>query len=43
MKNTDSHQQHLNQVTLIGMLVAIGIVFGDIGTSPPSYFHENFQ
>ncbi len=34
MENIDSHQQHLNQVTLIGMLVAIGIVFGDIGTSP---------
>ena len=34
MENTDSHQKHLNQVTLIGMLVAIGIVFGDIGTSP---------
>jgi hypothetical protein len=34
MENTDSHQQHLNQVTLMGMLVAIGIVFGDIGTSP---------
>ncbi len=34
MENTDNHQQHLNQVTLVGMLVAIGIVFGDIGTSP---------
>ncbi|SRR6266545_13075 len=34
MKNTNGHQQHLNQVTLIGMLVAIGIVFGDIGASP---------
>jgi KUP system potassium uptake protein len=32
MENTDSHQKHLNQVTLVGMLVAIGIVFGDIGT-----------
>lgn len=34
MENTDGHQQHLNQVTLMGMLVAIGIVFGDIGASP---------
>ncbi|MCI0389909.1 MAG: KUP/HAK/KT family potassium transporter [Acidobacteria bacterium] len=34
MENTGSHQNHLNQVTLLGMLVAIGIVFGDIGTSP---------
>jgi len=34
MENTDSHQQHLNQVTLMGMLVAVGIVFGDIGASP---------
>src|SRR5262249_57995177 len=34
MENTNHHQQALNQVTLLGMIVAIGIVFGDIGTSP---------
>jgi KUP system potassium uptake protein len=26
--------EHLNRVTLVGMLVTIGIVYGDIGTSP---------
>ncbi len=31
-ENADKH--HLNRVTLVGMLVAIGIVYGDIGTSP---------
>lgn len=31
-ENADNH--HLNRTTLMGMLVAIGIVYGDIGTSP---------
>lgn len=34
METTNDHHQHLNRVTLMGMLVAIGIVYGDIGTSP---------
>ena len=33
-KHEDHHSEHLNAVTTAGMLVAIGIVFGDIGTSP---------
>ena len=34
--------QHINtkKLTAIGVLVSLGIVFGDIGTSPPvSYTH----
>lgn len=30
----ESRNQHLNKATFAGMLVAVGIVFGDIGTSP---------
>jgi K+ transporter len=41
MENTDSHQKHLNQVTLVEMLGAIGIVFGDIGASPLYSPHLN--
>lgn len=33
MEHENDHQ-HLNQVTFAGLLVALGIVFGDIGTSP---------
>ena len=33
-KHEDHHSEHLNAVTTAGMLIAIGIVFGDIGTSP---------
>ncbi len=35
MVKTDSnHSEHLNKATAAGLLIAIGIVFGDIGTSP---------
>lgn len=34
MAEHENHSGHLNKVTAAGMLVAIGIVFGDIGTSP---------
>jgi KUP system potassium uptake protein len=34
MENGDNHHQHINKVTLAGLLVTLGIVFGDIGTSP---------
>ena len=34
MENADNHSKHLNKVTFGGLLVALGIVFGDIGTSP---------
>jgi KUP system potassium uptake protein len=34
MSKTENHSEHLNKVTAAGMLIAIGIVFGDIGTSP---------
>jgi KUP system potassium uptake protein len=34
MSKHENHSEHLNKVTTAGMLVAIGIVFGDIGTSP---------
>ncbi|MEQ1923626.1 MAG: KUP/HAK/KT family potassium transporter [Pyrinomonadaceae bacterium] len=33
MKHTDKHQR-INKVTFAGFLVTLGIVFGDIGTSP---------
>jgi KUP system potassium uptake protein len=33
MENGNSHH-HLNKASLAGLLVALGIVFGDIGTSP---------
>ncbi len=33
-KHEDHHSEHLNKVSAAGMLIAIGIVFGDIGTSP---------
>ena len=31
-----NHHQHLNKVSFAGLLVALDIVFGDIGT-PPLY------
>ena len=34
MENGNSHHQNLNRVSFAGLLVALGIVFGDIGTSP---------
>lgn len=34
MENTTNHSEHLNKVSFMGMLIAVGIVFGDIGTSP---------
>lgn len=34
MAKHEKHSEHLNKVTTAGMLIAIGIVFGDIGTSP---------
>ena len=34
MAKHENHSEHLNKVTAAGMLIAIGIVFGDIGTSP---------
>lgn len=32
--NHNHHHQNLNRVSFAGLLVALGIVFGDIGTSP---------
>jgi KUP system potassium uptake protein len=32
--NSSDHQQSLSKITAAGVLVSIGIVFGDIGTSP---------
>jgi len=34
MENAGNHLKHLNKGSLGGLLVALGIVFGDIGTSP---------
>ena len=34
MEHDNSHSEHLNKVSFAGLLVALGIVFGDIGTSP---------
>ncbi len=34
MEHSDNHSKHLNEVSFMGLLIAIGIVFGDIGTSP---------
>lgn len=34
MSDTKSHQSQLSKITLAGLLITIGIVFGDIGTSP---------
>lgn len=34
MEHEDGHHQHINKVTFAGLLIALGIVFGDIGTSP---------
>lgn len=34
MANISHHNQHLNRVTGAGLLVTLGIIFGDIGTSP---------
>lgn len=34
MEHADGHHQHINKVTFAGLLIALGIVFGDIGTSP---------
>ena len=32
--------KHLNKVTAAGLLVALGIIYGDIGTSPLYVFDE---
>lgn len=34
MEHGNTHHQNLNKVSFAGLLVALGIVFGDIGTSP---------
>ena len=34
MENAADHSNHLNKISFAGLLVALGIVFGDIGTSP---------
>ena len=34
MAHENNHSGHLNKVSFAGLLVALGIVFGDIGTSP---------
>jgi KUP system potassium uptake protein len=34
MTQGGNHSEHLNKVTFAGLLIALGIVFGDIGTSP---------
>ena len=34
MENDNNHSGHLNKASFAGLLVALGIVFGDIGTSP---------
>src|SRR5688572_24563734 len=34
MTHDSHHSEHLNKVTFASLLVALGIVFGDIGTSP---------
>ncbi|MBA4121364.1 MAG: KUP/HAK/KT family potassium transporter [Acidobacteria bacterium] len=34
MKTENNHHQNLNKISFAGLLVALGIVFGDIGTSP---------
>jgi len=34
MTHGENHSEHLNKVTFAGLLIALGIVFGDIGTSP---------
>lgn len=34
MAHENNHSEHLNKVSFAGLLVALGIVFGDIGTSP---------
>ena len=34
MENGNDHAKHLNKASFGGLLIALGIVFGDIGTSP---------
>lgn len=34
MEHPNHHDQHMNGVSAAGLLIALGIVFGDIGTSP---------
>jgi KUP system potassium uptake protein len=34
MTHDSHHSGHINKVTFAGLLIALGIVFGDIGTSP---------
>ena len=44
MTSAETHKNFQNKITVAGMLVATGIVFGDIGTSPlytqDSIFHN---
>ena len=28
------HNEHLNKITIGGLIVTLGIIYGDIGTSP---------
>ena len=34
MNNKNSHTEHLKKVSFAGLLVTLGIIYGDIGTSP---------
>ncbi len=34
MKHADAHSHNIDKITFAGMMIALGIVFGDIGTSP---------
>jgi KUP system potassium uptake protein len=34
MEHENNHNQHIDKVTFAGLLISLGIVFGDIGTSP---------
>ncbi|HRH45394.1 MAG TPA: KUP/HAK/KT family potassium transporter, partial [Pyrinomonadaceae bacterium] len=34
MEHENTPHQHIDKLTFAGLLVALGIVFGDIGTSP---------
>jgi KUP system potassium uptake protein len=31
---SDQHHSHLSKVSLAGLLITLGIIYGDIGTSP---------
>lgn len=40
LPNQPGHSSHLSRITVAGLLVTLGIIYGDIGTSPLYVFRS---